>query len=516
MGTRRIGTVCAAVTLCLAASACGDDDSDDSTSATAAQQTAAAQPATSAASSASMTATTATTSTGATDAAPTDDMDAPVIPVGANPQGLGQDPDNPSLFHGSGGFTLDTSDCPSDWANDEGITDSEIRLFTALPLSGPIAQVGGYGQGIRSYFDYVNSKGGIDGREITLDLNDNQYQPDLTVTAVEQALQTGQYAASVGINGTPHNLAIWDDMNNECVPQVLTGAGSAEWGDVNGHPWTTPGYTLTYVAESRVQVEWLKDRFPQGAKIATLTINNDFGKQYLVGTEKAVEGTNLEVVATEYHDPAAPNLTNQFTTLAGTNADVLVLQTSGTFCTQSLANWERSAWKPLIFLPNGCIGAATVNPLIEQGLTGAGAFIVQNFTDIADPSVANVPFVEAYNEFLPTQDMDPKNTAFSLGWGLGWAMTQIIADASTYEGGLNRANIVLAARAFDHRIPLLLPGLTTKVNGTEDAYLQEGGQVVEYTVADPKAFGVYTPVGDVVNFEGQLGTWDTFKSAIGG
>src|SRR5215212_1933052 len=117
MRIRRIGAIGTAVTLCLVTTACGDDDAQTASTATAAGTTAGASAASTTASTAVSTAATASGTT----AAGANDMDTPVIPTGANPQGLGQDPSNPSVFHGSGDFVLDTSQCPSDWSNDEGI-----------------------------------------------------------------------------------------------------------------------------------------------------------------------------------------------------------------------------------------------------------------------------------------------------------------------------------------------------------------------------------------------------------
>jgi len=78
---------------------------------------------------------------------------------------------------------------------------------------------------------------------------------------------------------------------------------------------------------------------------------------------------------------------------------------------------------------------------------------------------------------------------------------------------LNRANIMVAARSIQQTNPTIIKGLTTKANGLKDAYLTEGGQMVQYKVTDPKQFGVFTPVGDLLNLEGQLGTYSAVKAA---
>ena len=44
-----------------------------------------------------------------------------------------------------------------------GVTDTEIKLFTSLPKSGPLAGFGLLVDGSQSYFNYINGKGGIGG-----------------------------------------------------------------------------------------------------------------------------------------------------------------------------------------------------------------------------------------------------------------------------------------------------------------------------------------------------------------
>ena len=51
------------------------------------------------------------------------------------------------------------------------------------------------------------------------------------------------------------------------------------------------------------------------------------------------------------------------------------------------------------------------------------------------------------------------------------------------------------------------------MNGLKDAYVSEGGQMVQYKVTDPKQIGTLQPAGDVVNLEGQLGTYKTVEQA---
>ena len=175
---------------------------------------------------------------------------------------------------------------------------------------------------------------------------------------------------------------------------------------------------------------------------------------------------------------------------------------------------RQTEWKPLVIMSATC---ASLNqyfkPLIDQGLTGKDTYIVISGKDILDPANADNPLVKLYNETLTTQGLDPKLTTYFTGWTYAWFTVEALKLAATYEGGLDRGNIMLATRNLDLVWPLAFEGLTVKTDGMNDAYLTEGGRMVKYTVTDPKQLGVLEPAGDIVNLEGQLGTYATVEKA---
>jgi len=226
------------------------------------------------------------------------------------------------------------------------------------------------------------------------------------------------------------------------------------------------------------------------------------------GFKSAIKGSNITLVGNFPHDPTAPNIDNQYTSAAATNVDALLLQTSGVYCTQGMAAVEKGSWHPTVIMSGTCGSKGQFfKPLIDQGLTGKDTYMIQNYKDVEDPALANDPIVKTYTEQLTKQGLDPKKTTYFTGWIFAWYMTEILKEAESYKGGLNRANIMVAARSIQQTNPTIIKGLTTKANGLKDAYLTEGGQMVQYKVTDPKQFGVFTPVGDLLNLEGQLGTY---------
>ena len=496
--------------------ACGSDDASSPTTAATATTAATTAAASTAAAAVATTAAKATTTAGPGSAPGTGASGAAQIDPGSKsppPAGVGL---VDGVYEGTSGFALDPKDCPADWDPQQGITDTEIRLFTSLPTSGPLAGFGLIADGERAYFKYINDNGGIDGRQIVVDSKDDGYQPDKTKTNVDEALGEKKYAALVNLVGTPNNLAVWDLTSDECMPQLFNGTGAAQWGDVEGHPWTI-GMQLDYFTAANLWAKWLETEHPDKTTVAELTFNSDFGHSYTNGFAHAIEGTDIEVVAQQEHEPTAPNLDNQLTSLAASGADVVLLETSGAFCTQAMANLEKqTTWKPLVIMSETC---GSVNqffkPLIDQGLTGKDTYLLQNFKDVNDPANQSDPFVQLYQKTLTEQGFDPKATTYWTGWIFAWYIVDMLKNAATYEGGLDRGNMMLAARNIRETNPTLLPGLTSITDGTTDAYLTEGAQMVQYTVSDPKQLGTYEPAGELIDLEGKLGTYKTVQEASG-
>ncbi len=510
----RVGTRAAVLlgAMALIVAACGDDD-DEGTAASA--TSAAAQATTTAGAATTAAAASATTraSTGGgtgTTGAPTATADNPSATFTAKlsePGTFGVDPNDDNIYRGAGDFQIDLANCPSDYDINQGITDTEIRVATSQPRSGPLAGFALIGDGMQSYFDYVNEKfGGIDGRRIVLDVKDDAYEPARTKTNVDEMLQSGDYAAFLAIIGTPNNLGVWDETNKECMPQLFNASGGVQWGDVENHPWTT-GLQLDYVSEAGLWAKWLQEKYPNGATVAAITFNNDFGQQYAKGFKRAIEGTNIKLVKEELHEAATPNLTNQFTSLAASNADVLLIETSGSFCTQAMAEVEKGSWKPQVLMSLTCQSLTQFfQPLIDQGLTGKDTTLVTTTKDPGDPTYANDPYVKLFKETVTAQGRQPGATLFN-GWSYAWFTVETMKLASQLEGGLNRPNLIIANRSLEAVAPSGLGNLAGRMVGLKDAYISEGGQFVKYTVTDPKQFGVWEPASDLFDTDGQLGTY---------
>jgi branched-chain amino acid transport system substrate-binding protein len=308
--------------------------------------------------------------------------------------------------------------------------------------------------------------------------------------------------------GTPNNLAVWDEVNDECMPQLFNATGAPNWGDIENHPWTT-GMQIDYFSEAGLWYEWLKDKHPEVKTVSALAFNNDFGKSYVAGFERAIEGTDVKVIDQQYHEPTEPNLTNQFTTLAASGADAVLIETSGTFCTQAMAELEKQQnWKPVVIISGTCGSLSQFfQPLIDQGLTGQGVHLIQYLKDVNDEAFADDPIVKKFHEVVTAQGLDSKQTTYATGWWLAMYLEEVLRQAATYEGGLDRGNIMLAARNIDMENPFVLDGIKNVTAGASDTYLNEGARMVVYEVSDPTQLGTFVAAGDIIDRNGKNGNF---------
>jgi len=468
---RYLGWTAAALAFTLVAAACGDSSSDS------------ASPSTTAAPS--------TTAPAATTAAPSG-TDAPATTAAPEPDGT---------YDLGGGAVLDTNECPGNWDSTAGITDSEIRIGISLPQSGILAGFGTIAEGMQIFFD---NAGPIDGKDVKIIARDDAYNSSRTVTNVGEMIDTENIFAFTNIIGTANNLAVRDTLQEECIPQLLNSTGHPEWGDPLNYQWTI-GALLPYSTESLIWCDYLSKELGPGGTVAALYANSDFGTAYRDFFNKCAKDAGLEVVAEELHDPAADSVQNEITTLAASGADAFILGSTGLTCPRAVGGVRATGWDTLIMVSATCQNIG----LFWVPLKGAAAGIREITTtkDIGDPRWVDDPWVMKVRTELTAAGVDPDTGAQQTGYAFAEVLDHILRQAADSPEGLNRATAMQAAYQQDWVSANALPGATAKTDGANDAYIIEAGEMSELVWDDAAGTGTWSPVGDVVDQEGVLGSY---------
>ena len=412
--------------------------------------------------------------------------------------GVGDD----NILRGPAGFEIDMNDCPADWSDTTGITDSEIRIGHTTAQSGNLAAYGNIAVGWDNYLQWVNANGGVAGRDVTLLVKDDGYVAAQTIEFIDELIESENVFALLTL-GSPNTLAVYDQINDECIPHPFVMTGHPAWGDPVNHPWTT-GLQLSYSTEAILWGTWIKSNLADDlpVKVAGLVMDNDFGLAYELGFEAYAEG-NPDVVE-EYlpvrHDPAAPTLTNEVTTIAAFQPDVFISMTAGNPCLLAIQEVEAAGLLETVkaaFTPSVCKGIAAY--MAPAGMAADGWWIVGGGSkDTTDPKHMDEPFIQFVNKNLEDGGLDPAISLYGIGYTYGYPHVEALRVAAELPGGLTRTNFIQAVRNIDIYGPLTLDGITLAMNGAADGYFVEGSDFSRFDATEQ----TWNMVGDVVDANG--------------
>jgi branched-chain amino acid transport system substrate-binding protein len=358
---------------------------------------------------------------------------------------------------------------------DPGIADDSIKLGGSYPLSGPASAYRSIEQGAQAHFKFVNAKGGVDGRKIEFVTLDDAYEPPKAVQNARRLIEEEEVFALFNTLGTANNVAIWDYANKQEVPHLFVATGASLWGaDIDAHPWTS-GWQPDYVTESQVYADFLEAEKPN-AKVAVLYQNDAFGEDLLNGFKKAVEGTDIEVVAEESYEVTDPTVSSQMSKLASSDADTFLNITTPKFGAQAIVAADKLGWKVLHIINN--VSASKLLVLEPAGLDKAqGLISTAYYKDPASPDWTDdqsmKEFKTALAEHEPRANPEDPNCVF------GWAAAQTMVEALKGMEEPTRQSLMDSVRSLDVKVPILLPGIEVATSN-DDGYPIEAMQIMRF------------------------------------
>jgi branched-chain amino acid transport system substrate-binding protein len=341
----------------------------------------------------------------------------------------------------------------------------EIRIGQTLPYSGPASGFGAIGRTQEAFFEKVNAEGGINGRKVKFITLDDAYSPPKTVEQTRKLVEQEEVLMMFGSLGTATNSAVQRYLNAKKVPQLFVLSGATKWAEPQKNPWTMPGMAA-YESEGVVYAKYILQAKPD-ARIAILSQNDDFGRDYVAGFKRAL-GTKAAgmIVAEASYETSAPTISSQLSTLKASGANVLFGVVLGKFTSQMVKSVAEIGWKPeLFFVPTS---ASSISFLEPAGLDNAvGLISSSNQKDTMDPQWADDPGVKEYfafmKRYMPTADLSNSNYAAGYHYA-----TLLMTVLKACKDDVSRDNIMRQAASLkDVKLPLLLPGMTV-TTGSDD------------------------------------------------
>ncbi|HZT16534.1 MAG TPA: ABC transporter substrate-binding protein [Gaiellaceae bacterium] len=344
-----------------------------------------------------------------------------------------------------------------------GVTAKTVTIGGTFPLTGPAQLYGVIPKAENAYFQYVNARGGVNGRKIVFKVYDDQYNPALTVPLTHKLVQQDHVFADYGALGTAPNLAIRDYLNKAGVPQVLVATGDSYWGSqYKKYPWTI-GFQPDYPGESRVYGQFIRNKVPQ-AKIGVLMQDDAYGQNYYDGLVQGLGDAKAKIVDVEKYDSTQTDVSQQVVKLKASGANVFALFAIPTQTIDALVVATKIGWHPTTFINN-----VSSSPLFMGLAQKSGADVQGDITAGYVYDVWNNPSsatTKLYKSILAKYDPggDPLDANNVYGVASAWTFVQALKQAGNPP---TRAGLMKALTHLNTVNPFLYPGVKLQTTPSE-------------------------------------------------
>jgi branched-chain amino acid transport system substrate-binding protein len=221
--------------------------------------------------------------------------------------------------------------------------------------------------------DWLNGKGGVLGRKVELQIEDNKSDPKEAASAAEKLIVRDKIPVIMGAWGSSMTLAAMPKLEEYGVPMVVETSSAASI-TKRGNPWV---FRISPPSEMEASgLERYIDRL--GVKRADfLAVNTDWGRGAVTAFGDMLKKKGAAVGATEFMDQAATDMSAQLTKIKGTGADTMFLTTGVEQITLVLKQAQEQRLQRKIVTTGG---SSSPNQLIKQaGAAAEGTYHILFF-----------------------------------------------------------------------------------------------------------------------------------------
>lgn len=345
----------------------------------------------------------------------------------------------------------------------EGVSAKTVTIGCSSAMSGPL---GGFGAATKMGADaamaQINAKGGVQGRQLQLQIVDDGYVPQRSVDNVKKMIDDGNVFALMSCMGTPNNTAILPLVEASSLPHLapLSGASSLR------HTGTRNVFHVraSYTDETQRLVQKL---LGMGIKdLGVVYLDNAFGKELLGDATAAMATKGVQPVAQAALAIDGKNLSDVVAKIMAGKPAAVLLGTAGASSVALIEALKKAS--PMMPLA-GLSVALSATDQKNLGALGLGLALTMVFPD---PNRAKTQVVRDYQAAMRAIGKDE----FSQGTLESYINTRILAEALERAGrDLTRAKLRTALLSFDK--------------------FDLGGFSVDYTSATPFVASRYVDLG---------------------
>jgi branched-chain amino acid transport system substrate-binding protein len=372
----------------------------------------------------------------------------------------------------SGGSSSSAIGCDPK-ATGPGVTDSEIRVGTTMPLSGSGA-AGGLGtkEGQEAYYAKLNAEGGVQGRQIKPIILDDAYDPSTAQKQMRQLVEKEEILVVSGGEGTPNFLGAVPYLDRKKVPAIAPYAPSDQLGgDKNQYVFMA---TVDYISEFEILTNYVLEQ-EQPKKMALVGVAGNVGDNAKLGMEKALEGKGTELLYVP-ETPGTTDFTPIATQLKQFDAEYVFLILTNADTGGLLQAMDRIGYTPKT---GAWAGMSDDSYIKEFGALSQNMLVALETSSLKSDNAQVKQFVADF-----TKQTGKAPSKFNQ---LGWVQAQLTAEALKKAEGLSRGCVIEALETFENFETGIVPPVTwgkgdragvdavgiAQIKGTELVVLEE-------------------------------------------
>lgn len=356
---------------------------------------------------------------------------------------------------------------------------------------------------IQAYFKSINEEGGVCGRSLELQTEDDAYSAAKALEKTKKLVKDGVLAVIGGIGTEQHKQAAaylndpnGDGKTTDGIPDLFVSSGWSGFFDAARYPWTVQ-FIPAFATDGAILGEYIKANLA-GKKTGVLYRDDDFGREYLAGLAASLGGTDKLVP--QPFSPATADLATQVKTLKDAKVQVAVVaatpEVAATAVKAAVASGYSPQWVMGYSIPPSTLASAVGGGMAAEQLvagfklldgTLSTQYLMSAVEDEAKPEMAE------HKRIMETYDGPPVSSLSIYGQALAETVVWTISRSC---GNLTREGLMQAAESTaDFRPSLMLPGISMTLGDTDHRSV-DALQPVEI-----KESGEVVPIGDVLSLE---------------
>jgi len=323
-------------------------------------------------------------------------------------------------------------------AQTPGVTPTTVLLGQSAAFSGPAAQLGiQMNAGAKAYFDYINARGGVNGRTIQLRTRDDRYEGDLAAQNTRALIEEDKVFALFAYVGTPTSAAALPIFTEAKVPFVgpFTGA------ELLRNPLNRYVFNVraSYYDETEKIVEQLVSTGID--KIAVFYQNDSYGKAGLTGVQRAMKKRNLAIAALGTVERNTTDVSAAVKAIGAVQPDAVIMISAYTSIAEFVRQMKR-AGSAAQFHNVSFVGSKALSDAL--GREGYGVVISQV---VPFPWNPGVPVVKEYQRILKAAG----HTDYNFGSLEGFLAAKVMVEGLRRAGReLTRERLIAALESMEN------------------------------------------------------------------